>query len=216
MSLAWACNTAWMLAGRGERRAFSRATRRVADEQARLLNDILDRNATCWFGRRHHFARLRGPAEYQREVPIMVPGAFSAAVERIAAGEPGVLTSEPVLLLEPTSGTTSGEKLIPYTTSLRRQFQRAIAAWVSDLFWHRPAARRGRAYWSVSPAMPRRRSPGGLPIGFDEDASYLGGLTHWLVRQVLVAPPQQARAVGLDGFRIATLAALLEARDLSL
>jgi hypothetical protein len=216
MSLAWACNTAWMLAGLGELRAFLRATRRVADEQGRLLQEILDRNATCWFGRRHHFARLRGPAEYQREVPVMEVGAFSAASERIAAGEPEVLTAEPVLLLEPTSGTTSGEKLIPYTASLRRQFQRAIAAWVSDLFWHRPAARRGRAYWSVSPALPRRRSPGGLPIGFDEDASYLGGLTQWLVRQVLVAPPTQARSAELSDFRLATLAALLEATDLSL
>ena len=43
MSLAWACNTAWMLAGLGERRAFLRATRQVADEQGRLLDDILDR-----------------------------------------------------------------------------------------------------------------------------------------------------------------------------
>jgi hypothetical protein len=55
-----------------------------------------------------------------------------------------------------------------------------------------------------------------LPIGFDEDASYLGGLTQWLVRQVLVAPPPQARGVELSDFRIATLAALLEATDLSL
>jgi len=49
---------------------------------------------------------------------------------------------------------------------LRREFQRAVAAWIADLFWQRPAVRHGRAYWSISPALaPPRRSTGGIPIG---------------------------------------------------
>ena len=49
-------------------------------------------------------------------------------------GERGVLTRDPVRIFEPTSGTTSGEKLIPYTADLQHQFQRAISAWIGDLF----------------------------------------------------------------------------------
>src|SRR6266852_4437688 len=84
-------------------------------------------------------------------------GPAARAFAGIAAGEPNVLTRDPVLLLEPTSGSTGGEKLIPYTASLRREFQRAVAAWIGDLFRQRPAVRRGRAYWSLSPVFGPRR-----------------------------------------------------------
>ena len=136
---------------------------------------------------------------------------------RIAAGERNVLTADRVLLLEPTSGTTGGEKLIPYTASLRRQFQRGVSAWIADLFYHRPAVRAGRAYWSISPALgPPRRSPGGLPIGFDDDSAYLGRFEQFALRKLLVVPGEVARIPDLSAFRRATLRHLLAAEDLSL
>src|SRR5262249_5236390 len=132
-------------------------------------------------------------------------------------GRRGVLTREPVTLLEPTSGSVRGEKLIPYTASLRRQFQRALAVWIADLFRHRPALRRGRAYWSLSPALgPPRRSAGGIPIGFDDDTAYLGTLERCAVQRLLVVPPGVARLADMDAFRYATLLGLLRAEDLAL
>ncbi len=102
-----------------------------------------------------------------------------------------VLTGERVLLLEPTSGTTGGEKLIPYTESLRRQFQHAVAVWIADLFRNRPAVRRGRAYWSISPALaPLYHTAGGVPVGFEDDAGYLGTLEQFALRALA------CRAVG--------------------
>ena len=97
--------------------------------------------------------------DFQRRVPVSTNDDIEPYIARLAAGETNVLTHENVLLLEPTSGTTSGKKLIPYTKSLRAQFQRGIAAWIADLFQHRPAACRGRAYWSISPALGPRRVP---------------------------------------------------------
>jgi hypothetical protein len=213
--LAWLLNTAWMLASRREAARFRRATRRVAEEQAALLAGLLRRNRDSWFGRRHGFARLTAPADYQRAVPVMTPEAFASCTERIGRGEAGVLTSEPVLLLQPTSGTTGAEKLVPYTASLRREMQRAVAAWVADLFGQRPAVRAGRAYWSISPALPRRATPGGPPVGFDDDVAYLSAGERWLVRRLLVRPAA-ARDAPLGPFRLATLAALLAAPDLAL
>src|SRR5262249_10102374 len=120
-------------------------------------------------------------------------------------------------LLERRSGTTGGEKLIPYTDSLRRQFQRGVAAWMADLLWRRPAVRRGRAYWSISPAFgPSRRSAGGIPIGFDDDAAYLGTLEQVALRHLLVVPPLVARLPDLTTFRYRTLLYLLQAEDLTL
>ncbi len=142
---------------------------------------------------------------------------YADAIERSAAGEAGVLTRERVTLLEPTSGTTGGEKLIPYTASLRRQFQRAVAASIADVFWQRPAVRRGRAYWSISPALgPARRTAGGIPIGFDADAAYLGRIERLALAHLLIVPPGATRLSDMDAFRRVTLHSLLEAEDLAL
>jgi hypothetical protein len=143
MSLAWALNSLWMLSCVPEARRFRQATRRVVSTQETLLRQLLHRNRSTRFGRRHDFSHLRTVRAYQRHVPLSLHEDYHDDVARIAAGEQNVLTAERVELLQPTSGTTSGEKLIPYTASLRHQFQRAVAAWIADLFRHRPDVRRG-------------------------------------------------------------------------
>jgi hypothetical protein len=217
MRLASWLNSAWMIRCAGEARAFGRATRQVEQTQAGVLGEILSRNRTSEFGQEHGFARINTPCHYQARVPLSTSEDYAAPVGRIAAGRPNVLTAERVLLLEPTSGTTGGEKLIPYTASLRRQFQRGVAAWIANLFWHRPAVRRGRAYWSISPAFgPPRCSAGGIPIGFEDDAAYLGTLEQVALRRLLAVPYLVARLSDLTAFRYQTLLYLLQAEDLTL
>ena len=235
-ALAWLLNTAWMLKCGAEAAAFARASGRVAATQEHLLRHTLQANRDTEFGRKHGFGVIRDVRSYQERVPLATYEDFAAPVGRIAAGEAKVLTSEPVRLLEPTSGTTGGEKLIPYTAGLRRQFQRGVAAWVADLFRHRPAVRGGRAYWSISPPGPQRRSPGGLPIGFDHDAAYLGWAERFALRRLLVTPAAGQKGTGplnskgpvpfcpaaelvqlpdMDSFRYRTLLSLLAADDLT-
>ena len=217
MSAAAWLNTAWMLKCGLEGAAFARASRDVARAQAELLRRIVRANRDTAFGTMHRFADVTDPRTYQRRVP---PGSyedFAGPIRRIFSGEANLLTREPVRLLEPTSGTSGGEKLIPYTAGLRRQFQRGLAAWVADLFRRRPSVRRGRAYWSISPALgPPRRSPGGLPIGFDADAAYLGSLEQCALRKLLVTPTAVAELTDIEAFRYCTLRSLLAAEDLSL
>jgi hypothetical protein len=206
-----------MLKCGAEAAAFARASRRVADTQARLLLQTLWANRDTEYGRTHRFCDISDARTYQERVPLATYDDLVTGIRRIAAGEANVLTSEPVRLLEPTSGTTGGEKLIPYTVGLRRQFQRGVAAWIADLFRRRPLVRAGRAYWSISPMLgPARRSRGGLPIGFDDDTAYLGGAERFALRHLLVTPPEVARLPDMDRFRYATLLSLLAADDLAL
>ena len=173
---AWCCNSAWMIRCRRELNRFHVATRDVAGTQRTVLNEIVRRNRDTEFGREFGFGEIQTPEQFQRRVPITDYEFYAQRIVRIATGEQrNVLTVDPVNLLAPTSGSTGGEKLIPYTRSLREQFQRAIAAWIADLMTHRPAVRAGRAYWSITPAFgSHRESPGGIPIGFDNDTEYLG------------------------------------------
>jgi hypothetical protein len=178
---------------------------------------MLAANRNTAFGRRHDFAEIRSVSDFQQQIPISSYSGYEPDIARIAQGEPNVLTGEPVLLLEPTSGSTTGQKLIPYTTTLRKQFQRGVATWIADLFQQRPRAAAGRAYWSISPALsPRRKTVGGISIGFDDDAAYLGRFEQWALRRLLSVPGAVAQLPDIDSVRYATLFFLLAASDLSL
>jgi hypothetical protein len=217
MSLAFWLNSAWMLKCARQRNAFRRATRRVEYEQAEVLRAILAANRDTEFGRRHAFDSIGCPRQFQDLVPPSVYEDYREPIVRMAAGHANVLTAERVRLFEPTSGSSGAEKLIPYTAGLRRQFQRGLSAWIGDLLMNRPALRGGRAYWSISPSFgSARRTSGGIPIGFDDDAAYLGGIERWAVRRLLVAPSRLSQCDDLEMFRYWTLLCLLAADDLAL
>jgi len=217
MGIAYWLNTTWKWKCRREAHAFHRATSAVAETQQAVLHAIITANRPSEFGRRYRFGSIATPRQFQERVPLATYDSYQEAIDRIAAGETNVLTVEPVERLEPTSGTTRGAKLIPYTRSLRRQFQRALAAWIWDLMQHRPAVRRGRAYWSISPAFgTHRRTPAGIPIGFDDDTAYLGRLERVALTSFLAVPPGVATLSDIENFRYCTLLHLLQADDLAL
>lgn len=209
-------NSAWMWQCRPEALRFARAAQDVERSQATVLQQILARNALAEFGRDHHFSRIRTAREYQDRVPVGSYETISHWIDRIAAGETGILTQEPVLMFEPTSGSSGPEKLIPYTRTLKRQFQRAICAWVYDAFTMRPTLRRGSSYWSLSPAFGgQRTTSGGLAIGFDDDSQYLSLPQRLASAQVLAVDPSVTRLASIENFRYATLLQLLQAPNLA-
>lgn len=216
-AVAQLLNSAWMLAGRRESTRYHFACRHVRATQEQVLRDIVRSNRRCEFGQRNGFDRVESAADFQQLVPVSEYENYVPAISRIGQGASRVLTDEPVVGLHPTGGSSGGEKLVPYTRSLHAQFQRAIAAWIADLFQRFPRARQGRAYWSISPALgPPRFTPAGIPIGFNDDSEYLSPLTRWAAKYLMVAPNTLARITDLNWFRYRTLGHLLEAEDLSL
>lgn len=211
------CNTVWMAACFREAQAFRRSTSSVQQTQARLLQRLVEDNRQTWFGQQHRFSAISSVEAFQDAVSISNFDDYREAVNRIAEGESRVLTAERVELLEPTGGSSRGEKLIPYTASLRRAFQRAIKVWIWDLYSTRSAIRQGTAYWSISPlaSLPRKTS-GGIPIGFDEDAAYLGRFEKILVERTMAVPSALALAPDIASCRYATLFFLLRDPRLSL
>jgi hypothetical protein len=100
-----------------------------------------------------------------------------------------------------TSGSSGPAKDVPYTRELRREFDRAIAPWIVDLFRHEPRAFSGEAYWSISP-------------GAQSDEEVLGPIQRRLVRAVQ-AVPSNVRLTN-ENFREETLRHLTRCRTLSL
>lgn len=224
---AAAANALWLAGCVPEYRRFRRAAERVAEEQRAILRRVLAVNAETEFGRAHGFARIRSVREYQERVPLRDYAEFGSWMERIADGASNVLTRAPVRLLEPTSGTSSGNaggaitgcatKLIPYTRGLEREFQAGIRAWIADTFLSDSSLLAGEAYWSVSPAIStQQRTRGGIPIGFEDDTSYVGGWQQRLVQAAMAVPSAVREIRDMEKFRYVTLLFLARSRHLKL
>ncbi|MCA9136857.1 MAG: GH3 auxin-responsive promoter family protein [Planctomycetales bacterium] len=216
MSLAYLANTGWMFSCRSALKEFDRSTRDVAATQRAILTNVLSSNARSDFGRKHHFDSLRATAEFRSSVSLGTYQSHAPWIDRIAAGEHGVLTSDPVQLLQPTSGSSGARKLIPYTDSLRRQFQSGIDAWIANLFSKRPNLRKGRSYWSITPSMDDQRTEAGLKIGFDDDSQYLGWLGRIAARYALAVQSSMINGVRVEDTLRTTVLELLSARDMTL
>src|SRR5215203_18708 len=195
---------------------FRRALDDPEETQRALLLRYLRDNAETAFGRQHRFSEIRTVQEFQERVPLVSYSDFEPWIERVAAGEPGVLTKSPVRTLEVTSGSAAAAKRIPYTAAMQAEIRRAVAPWIFDLYKDRPRLAMGCAYWSITPiALEEERADAPVKVGFEEDSAYLGGFWKRLVDSTLAVPGSVRFARDVESFRYDTLRFLLRRRDLT-
>lgn len=206
----------WLATNAGGYLRFRAALRDPEKHQTSLLLRSLRENAGTAFGRQHRFSEIRTVQQFQERVPLATYSDFAPWIDRVASGEPGVLTRSPVRTLELTSGSSSAAKRIPYTVAMQREIRRAVAPWVFDLYKARPRLALGCAYWSITPiALEEEQAAGPVKVGFEEDSEYLGGFWKRLVDSTLAVPGSVRFAPDVDSFRFATLRHLLRRRDLT-
>jgi hypothetical protein len=204
----------------GHRRAadrFRSGLDRPKERQETILRRLVTANQESRYGLAHGFSDLRSVEDFQRRVPLMDYDGLEPWIELVKKGEPRVLTVDPVLMLEKSGGSTAASKYVPYTAGLRREFQAATAAWLHDLLTRRPALRGGGAYWSVSPiAQEREVTEGGLRVGFEDDTEYFGALERWVLKQLMLVPPELRALPDMETNRYVALRHLLDRDDLAL
>lgn len=216
MSVAGAANRLYLLAAAPARLRFERGLRDPRRAQHAILARILRENAASDYGRRFGFDRIRTIAEYQARVPLIDYDVLADDIDHITSGRDAVLTESAVRCLEPTGGSSAAAKLIPYTRPLLGEFSAATQPWVFDLLRSRPALRRGRAYWAVTPpARHASRTSGGVPIGLEHDSDYFPAVARALLDRVLGVPRAVSRAPDVTTCRYLTLRALLALPDLA-
>lgn len=143
---------------------FENAARDPEQTQRRLLDWILRKNADTAFGRDHRFHALRSPEDYRRAVPVRIFKELSGYVDRVADGETRVLTREPVVFFNQSSGTSGKQKLIPVTPSWLRDTARLRVIWGTRTSRDHPALMRGKTI-SVVYAAYGGKTPGGIEYG---------------------------------------------------
>jgi len=204
---------------RGWRR-FRRAARDPKAAQRARVEAILRANVDTAYGREHGFGVVleRGydlVLAFQDSVPVVAPSDVAPWLSRAVAGERNVLTTAGIERFEPTSGSTDARRLIPFTADLRAEFSAATDPWLFDMMrrhrglWGRPS------YWSLSPvARATETTPGGTPIGAEDDTAYFHPLARWAIRQTLAVDAGVARAPSMLQWRMETISQLLNTPDL--
>ncbi|MDD4048795.1 MAG: GH3 auxin-responsive promoter family protein [Clostridia bacterium] len=188
----------------------------IEKQQAKKLFDILTKNKSCTYGSKYDFDKIKSTDEYQHLVPLTTYEDYIPFIERIKNGEKNILTKEDVLILEPTGGSTSATKLIPYTKSLKVEFQKGLKPWVYDLYSQNRGLNWGKSYWSITPATTQKKyTKGGLPIGFEEDSEYLGDLGKRLMQYIFAVPAKIAQEKNIDHFYYKTALCLLKCKNLT-
>ena len=210
-------NSLWLASNLPAWARFRCALNHPAETQTRLLHDYLTRNADTEFGKAHGFAEIKNYEEFARRVPLNDYEDLAPWINRVRRGENRVLTSGTVTHFIPTSGSSGARKLIPFTRDLQREFNHAINAWIADLYRTHFSVVLGPAYWSISPAIKIQDSKSSVvPIGFDDDTSYVGGTRKQLVNAIMAAPSELRLVSDMEQFRYLTLLCLLRQQNLRL
>ncbi len=196
---------------------YERALANPRESQEKILSNLLSRNAQTQFGDRYGFGAIRSAQEYQAQVPIANYDDLLPWITRAVNGEHHILTHDPVRVFERTSGSTSVNKLIPYTQSFLRELNAGTQAWIYNIYKNWPQLQGTTSYWSISPvSRARELTPGGVPIGMTDDSEYFGPLARWAISQFMAVPGSVAHETSYEDWKHKTCLHLLKSRDLGL
>ena len=159
-------------------RAWDAALASVRRTQEATLRSLLGRAMRTEFGRAHEFSHIDDHDSFVRHVPVGDYDSFSPSIDRMRAGERGILVREAVRYFGNSSGSSTGgkSKFLPITERQIRFQQRAgsdilmrYLRWSGDddlfqgftlgLFPPTTMRREGRALITSNPALMMTRMP---------------------------------------------------------
>jgi hypothetical protein len=99
---------------------FLRKTRQIAATQEKFLQSLLRAHQFTEFGQDYRLAEIHTIEQFRDRLPVRPYSAFEPYTQRVANGEPNVLTPDPIIYINLSSGSTGQKKLIPVTKRSRQ------------------------------------------------------------------------------------------------
>lgn len=185
--------------------------------QKEVLINIINKNRNSSYGVKHNFNQIKTVEDYQKNVSMTVYEDYIDALTLLQETGENPLFSEPTLLLEITSGSTSASKLIPYNQSLKEEFQKGLKPWIYNLYSSYKGIKWGKGYWSITPVTTQKTfTKSGIPIGFEEDSAYFGKLEQKLQNSIFAVPTSVAQLEDMQAFYFETAYYLLKCKNLTM
>ncbi len=189
----------------------------IREVQERYLLKLLEKNASTVYGRKYCFDKIKSYADFAASVPLTVYEDYEPYISAMAEGESNVLTAERIKLFELTSGSSGGKKMIPYTQTLKNEFQRGIKPWLYDIYTNINDVSAGKSYWSITPVTAGKTfTKAGIPVGFEEDSEYFGFIEQKLMRRLFAVDGSVKFADDMQDFWFNTASQLLSCGKLTL
>lgn len=104
---------------------FVKKTRDCEAVQDQFLRDLLLTHQDTELGRKYGLSGIKTIAQFREQIPILPYSSYELLTDRIAGGEKNILTTDPVVYLTLTSGSTGKKKLIPTTRRSQNVVRRA-------------------------------------------------------------------------------------------
>lgn len=185
--------------------------------QTEYLSNLLKKNADTVYGKEYGFSEIKSYKDFIKNVPLTTYEDYKPYIKRAADGEEKVLTAEKIRLFELTSGSASSKKMIPYTESLKREFQSGIKPWLYDIYSNVRGVDSGKSYWSITPITAGKSyTQGNIPIGFEEDAEYFGRIEQKIMRKIFAVDSKVKFSDDIERFYFETSVQLLNCDELTL
>lgn len=142
--------------------------------------------------------------EFSRQMPVTGWSDYADTVALQRARRQSLLIDSPVMRHQPTSGSTSAVKWVPYTRMFLDELDQVITAWVGDLYRQFPRQGHGTHYWSLSwiPTELRSQTAGDI----NDDMKMLSWGKRLLAYLTQAAPQEIALAQTSEDALFATVA----------
>ncbi len=150
---------------------FEGATGDPMSAQKKVLFDYLKRNKDTEYGRAHNFSKVSSVEEYKRLVPMSDCDSLRPYIDRMAKGEPNILTMDKPIFFGLTSGTTARQKLIPVTKYSRNKKAEVADLWAYYIVKDHPDILEGKILAIVNSDV-EGLTESGVPYGAESGHGY--------------------------------------------
>ncbi len=207
----------YMLSQAPAYRRFRQALKSPQQAQETILKTWLHRHRYSLLAQKYRLDTVQNYQDFTKKAPITTYPDYQEAIDQAFHGNHQALSLQPLKAFEPSSGSTGGNKFIPYPQALLDEFSSATQAWLFDLLHNYPVLRQGTSYWSVSPAARKHApTPSGIRIGLEDDTEYFPPWARWMIQQLLAAPGDLSQIKDIERWQTTTLFYLLSDENLAL
>lgn len=152
---------------------FVQKTRRPLEVQEQFLSETLRAHQNTVLGREYGLSEIKTIDQFRDRIPVLPYSSYDPYTQRIANGEQNVLTPDPVVYLNITSGSTGAHKLIPVTKRFQNSLRQANLTSIGFLS---DALRQRRSQFGKLLATNSVQLVGTTPSGIDYGPASVGVL----------------------------------------
>jgi len=193
-------------------RRFVHGRDHLEQTQRAALHEYLKRTERTTYGQNLNVKSEWSWEEFSNQVAVSSYSAYEIWIQKQKLVPQDSVLVNRVRRFEPTSGSTSKRKWIPYSDKLLQEFNEAASVWLFDLARTFPKVMSGRHYWSLS-YLPQDLRDQKLNT---DDVEIFSWLKRLVFRRLMALPSDLGLLPDAESCRIATLAHLAAATDLSL